>query len=319
VAYAELRDWRNRASRFLSPRDLLHLNPVAAGETALRYATGKPPTRSGFEVEARDPELVRVFVELVRFAGKYYHRAEVRGIENIPATGPALLVGNHNGGLLPTDAALTFAAVWERHGPDRALYALGHDLIFHDRLGARLAAALGILRAGHAAARCALRAGHMVLVYPGSELDSWRPWRDRNRIELGGRHGFIELALRERVPIVPVVSAGVHEQFIVLARGDRLARALHLKRFLRVGIFPIVLALPFGIQPGLFPYVPLPAQVTLAFGAPISFAALPAAAADDPAIVERCYREVEAHMQALLDGVSRGRRAFLGPRPASRR
>ena len=63
-----------------------------------------------------------------------------------------------------------------------------------------------------------------MLVYPGSDLDTFRPFRDRDKIVLGGRKGFLELALRERVPIVPVVTAGTHEQIIVLTRGDRLAR-----------------------------------------------------------------------------------------------
>jgi 1-acyl-sn-glycerol-3-phosphate acyltransferase len=152
----------------------------------------------------------------------------------------------------------------------------------------------------------------LVLVYPGSDLDTWRPFRHRNRIELGGRTGFLKLALRERVPIVPVVSAGTSEQMVVLLRGERVARALGLKRLLRAEACPIMLALPWGITSGYLPYVPLPAQTTLRFGSPIRFAHVDPAQAEDPHTLERCYDEVRAQMQALLDSVTEGRRWLRG-------
>lgn len=159
----------------------------------------------------------------------------------------ALLVGSHNGGMLAFDTVFTMVAVWDRFGPSRALYPLAHDLAFHHPATAKYAPRMGVLRAGHGAGSSALRAGELVLVYPGSDLDSYRPFRDRHRIELGGRTGFLKLALRERVPIIPVVSVGTHEQFIVLTRGDRLARLINTRRHLRASVCPIVISLPWGL------------------------------------------------------------------------
>ncbi len=171
---------------------------------------------------------------------------------------------------------------------------------------------IGLLRAGHESARHAFERGDIVLVYPGSDLETFRPWRERGRIVLGGRKGFLRLALGSGVPIVPVVSAGTHEQFIVLTRGDRLARLLHMHAWARTFVCPIVFALPWGITSGFVPYLPLPAQTTVAFGPPMTWPDLCSNAADDPAALDRCYRDVERTMQAMLDGLYAGRRPFLG-------
>jgi 1-acyl-sn-glycerol-3-phosphate acyltransferase len=124
--------------------------------------------------------------------------------------------------------------------------------------------------------------------------------------------GFLRLALRAGAPVVPVVSAGTHEQLIVLARGDGLARLLRTERWLRTKVIPIVLCVPWGLSIGLFPYVPLPAQTTIAFGKPLRWPELRASDADDPAVLGRCYAEVVNAMQRMLDRLSDGRRPWLG-------
>ncbi|MGH7297575.1 MAG: 1-acyl-sn-glycerol-3-phosphate acyltransferase, partial [Polyangiaceae bacterium] len=197
-------------------------------------------------------------------------------------------------------------------GPSRELNVLAHDFLFHDPTLRRYAAKLGALRAGHGSARRAFSRGGIVLVYPGSDLDVFRPWRDRNRVGLGGRKGFLRLALATGVPIVPVVIAGTHEQLVVLSRGDGLARLLHMHRWARTFVCPIVLALPWGITSGFVPYLPLPAQTTVSFGRPITWPELSSRDAFDLATLERCYVEVESKMQAMLDELTEGRVPFLG-------
>ena len=251
-------------------------------------------------------------MDLTRALGRYYFRLDVHGVDNVPPEGPVLLVGNHNGGFLPTDGFFTTLAIWDRFGPSRAVYALAHDFLFHNPTLRRYALKLGSLRAGHESAHRAFAAGGIVLVYPGSDLDVFRPWPQRNRVVLGGRKGFLRLALGARVPIVPVVSAGTHEQLIVLTRGDRLARLLGMHRWARSFVCPIVLAVPWGITSGFVPYFPLPAQTSIAFGAPMTWPDLTSRDAEDPATLDRCYSDVETTMQAMLDELTRGRLPFLG-------
>ncbi len=260
----------------------------------------------------RDPAFLGDMLALVQEFADSYFRWEVRGIEKVPASGPALVVGNHNGGVVNTDSYLTLLAVWNHFGPDRALCPLSHDLVFFDPILGRIASRMGVLRAGHDSAAQAFEHGHMALVYPGSDLDTWRPFTQRGRIELGQRKGFLKLVLRQRVPIVPVVSAGTHEQFVVIARGDELARRSGIKRHFRAEAVPLVFALPWGLTIGYLPYLPLPAQTTLQFGDPIRFDDIDPAQANDPRTLDRCYERVREEMQALLDSLTQGRRWLRG-------
>jgi hypothetical protein len=114
--------------------------------------------------------------------------------------------------------------------------------------------------------------------------------------------------------IVPVVTAGTHEQFVVLRRGDQLARRLHPHRWARTEVLPIVLSLPWGLTPGFLPYLPLPAQTTVSFLPAMRWPELGPANADVAVDLERCYREVEAAMQAEMDRITHGRRWLLGQR-----
>jgi hypothetical protein len=116
------------------------------------------------------------------------------------------------------------------------------------------------------------------------------------------------------VPIVPVVTAGTHEQMIVLSRGERLARLLHAHRWARAEVLPIALMVPWGLTSGFVPYLPLPAQASVSFLPPMRWPELGPADADDPEVLARCYREVEAVMQAELARLTAGRRFLLGTR-----
>lgn len=314
------RSWLARWAELVPLQDRIALvSPPHLVTKFARYAwAGRSRIVPAEDLAARDPRFVSLVVDLARALGERYFRLELEGVENLPARGGALLVGNHNGGLVPLEPFFTMVAAWDRFGPDRAVYALAHDFLFDDPMLRGYAGKLGALRAKPAGAKRALEAGHLALVYPGGDLDAFRPFRDRWKIELGGRTGFVELALRTRVPIVPVVTAGAHEQFIVLSRGDRAAARLHLHEWARVVVLPIVLAVPWGVTIGFVPYLPLPAQISMRITEPMSWPHLPAEAADDPAVVRRVYDEVEARMQATLDDMRVGRRFLLGRQAVAR-
>jgi len=286
--------------------------PSGVWNTITGYASSGSPPSWPEGLGERDPAFVDLALDLARVVGKFYFRWHASGMHHVPDRGAAMIVGNHNGGVLPTDTLLTLLALWEEHGPDRAVHPLGHDLLWQDPVARKLVAKLGLLRAHPDSAHLALEAGHAVLVYPGSDLDAWRPWTKRGRVELGHRTGFIRVALQHEVPVVPVVSVGTHEQLFVLATGRGLARRLRLKRLIRSEAFPLIFALPWGVTSGFFPYLPLPAQTSIRFGPPIRWPHLDRSAADDPDVVERCFRQVEAAMQVLLDDLHRWRIPLIG-------
>lgn len=313
-------EWMRHARRVVPRQDRrVLLSPPRLVSRFWRFArarhAGRARPAEADDVRRFDPEFAGLILDFFELLGRGYFRLRTSGVELVPESGPVLLVGNHNGGLVPTDGFFTAVAIRRRFGEKRAMFSLAHDFLFDDELLRSYALRLGMLRASSESARHVFAAGGLLLVYPGGDLETFRPFADRGRVDLGGRTGFIELALRERVPIVPVVSAGAHEQLIVLTRGDRLARLVRAHAWARTDVFPLVLALPWGLTSGFMPYLPLPAQTEVTFGAPIRWPALGPGDAERPEVVQRCYDEVESRMQAMLDRLMEGRRFLLGRRP----
>lgn len=241
-----------------------------------------------------------------RFIGpilRTYFRNEIRGVENFPAT-QTLIVANHDGGMLPLDA-LSIGFAWhQRFDFKRPLGVLVHDMVM------RLAPGLnrvGAVLADRPHLEAVLDAGHSVLVYPGGSRETFRSFFERKQVTLGNRTGFIKHALTRRIPITPVVSAGVHETFFVLWRGGWLADRLGITRRFRADVFPIVAGLPFGIWLGaLMPHIPLPAKITVEILPPIDVVklaeeilgrTLTASDIEDPTLIFTCFERVRETMQ----------------------
>ncbi|HWP66282.1 MAG TPA: lysophospholipid acyltransferase family protein [Candidatus Limnocylindria bacterium] len=249
----------------------------------------------------RDIVFLRRLLCLMGVFSRYF-AGEVRGLERLPARGPMLLVGNHSGGSLTPDTSVFFHAWYRARGLDDALIGLAFDAAFGIPGFETLMRKIGEVPASRANAQRALEAGHAVLVYPGGDHEAFRPWVDRNRIDFAGRTGFIELALRLGVPVVPVVSHGGHSSTIILSRGTWLGRLFGTER-IRTPQFPIALQVPWGISPMTLPGVPLPAKITIEVLSPMPWNDLGRHAADDPAVVRRCYQEITGRMQAALDAL----------------
>ena len=246
----------------------------------------------------RDPAFIARMLPAIDLAMAYFD-AEVAGFEHIPAGGPVLLVGNHSGGTYMPDY-WAFLRHWVRErGVDSPLYSLGFDFMFSMPGVGAMARRLGTVPANHDNGARLLSAGYPVLVYPGGDEDDYRPWTERHRVDLHGRHGFVRLALRQQVPVIPVVSHGSHDAIVVLSRGDALAHRLGLER-LRINILPVVAGLPWGVAPVL-PTWPMPAKVTVRVCEPLDWSGFGQAAADDPDVVRHCYEETLGRMQANLD------------------
>jgi 1-acyl-sn-glycerol-3-phosphate acyltransferase len=263
--------------------------------------------------ERHDGELQRQFQREPRFVEQVLGRAhlalrwyapEVRGMDRMPADDPFLIVGNHSGGPLMPDMWIFMDAWLHHHGVGREAYSLAYDLLFRPPGARTLLNRMGILQASAANAEAALDRGAPVLVYPGGDWEACRPFHHRHRVDFHGHMGFVRLALRRQLPVVPAVSHGSHESLLILTRGEQFAHLLRLER-LRVEVFPIVLGFPFGITSIVVPFVPLPTQVTVEVLDPIDWSHHGPGAADNRRIVEQCYDEITALMQRELDTLAR--------------
>jgi 1-acyl-sn-glycerol-3-phosphate acyltransferase len=209
-------------------------------------------------LDAWDPGYVRTTLPALRAMSKLYFRAEVRGLDHIPAKGPVLLVGNHSGGTLIADTFVFAQAFYDHFGPLRRFHQLAHDLVFRVP-GARASLSkYGTVPASPENMARALERDAALLVYPGGDHETYRPSWESDKIDFAGRTGFARLAIEHNVPIAPVVAIGGQETALFLGQGRDLARRLRLDRLFRLKVLPAQVAPPFG-----FTILDLPARVPL--------------------------------------------------------
>ncbi|MDQ4095679.1 MAG: acyltransferase family protein [Actinomycetota bacterium] len=215
------------------------------------------------ELEARDPDFIRYQLPGMWLFTTVYFRAEVNGFDKVP-DGPVLFVGNHSGGNMTPDSMVFMLAFNTYFGVERPVYALAHSLVTSWPIIGRLAKKWGIITAAPEAATTVLESGASVLVYPGGDVDTHRPWTARHEIRFDGRKGFLRIAKETGVPIVPVVSVGGQDTYLPLTDGRRIAELLQLDKRARLKVMPISLALPWGLNIGDFlGHVPLPAKIRM--------------------------------------------------------
>jgi 1-acyl-sn-glycerol-3-phosphate acyltransferase len=213
------------------------------------------------DLDERDPDYIRETLPGMWLLASFYFRADVKGLENIPAEGPVLLVGNHSGGNLTPDTTVFTLAFNTYFGVERRFYQLAHNLVL-SMPGLASLRKYGTVAASHENAHKALSSGAALLVYPGGDYEVHRPSWESSKVDFNGRKGYIRLALEEDVPIVPVVSLGGQETALFLSRGERLAKLLRLDRLFRLKVLPISIAIPWGLNVGdMLGHFPLPAKI----------------------------------------------------------
>jgi 1-acyl-sn-glycerol-3-phosphate acyltransferase len=239
-----------------------------------------------------DPELAQTLaLPVFRTLYERWFRVEVNGVENIPATGGALLVANHAGGLWPLDAAMTAVAVHVEHPRGRYLRPLGADLLFGLPGLGTLARRGGATLACHDDAERLLNAGELVGVWPEGFKGIGKPFRERYELRRFGRGGFVRSAISAGVPIIPVSIVGSEEIHPVLGNARTLARLLNLPYFPLTPTFPWLG--PLGL-------VPLPSKWYIEFGPALRTDELDRGTADDPSAVSDIADHVRDSIQSTL-------------------
>lgn len=242
---------------------------------------------------------------LWNFLVDHWFRMEFDGWENLPDP-PVLLVGIHSGAPFVWDAWTVGVQWWRRFGQERPLHGTAHDALMAMPLIGRYFRAMGVLPAAPDSMATALAEGRDVAVWPGGEVDSLRPWTERDVANLAGRAGFVRMAIKAGVPIVPIATVGGSDAMPVLIRGDELSRTLRLDKLLRLKVFPIAVSLPWGIAPAALPQLPLPAKIRTRLMPAVEVDHDPFRAEDDD-YVEQKYLEVQDSIQHGMDALARKR------------
>ncbi|MFJ6696236.1 1-acyl-sn-glycerol-3-phosphate acyltransferase [Streptomyces sp. NPDC091272] len=240
----------------------------------------------GYDEELTD----QVLMSMLRPLYEKYFRVEVKGIENVPADGGALIVANHSG-TLPLDGLMLQAAVHDEHPAGRHLRLLAADLVFMLPVVNELARKAGHTLACAEDARVLLERGELVGVMPEGFKGIGKPFGDRYKLQRFGRGGFVSTAMRAGAPIVPCSIVGAEEIYPMIGNAKTLARVLGFP------YFPITPTFPWL---GPLGAVPLPTKWTIQFGEPIETKGYPADAADDPMLMFNLTDQVREQIQHTL-------------------
>jgi 1-acyl-sn-glycerol-3-phosphate acyltransferase len=240
----------------------------------------------GFDAEITE----KVFAPLIRPLYRHYWRTEWRDVENVPADGSALLVGNHSG-TVPIDALVMKFGLLDHHPAHRHVKLLAADLAFRMPVVGAMARKMGATLACDEDATRLLQSGEWVGVFPEGYKGVGKGYKNRYRLQRFGRGGFVEIALRTGAPIVPVAIVGSEEIYPMIGNAKLLAR---------IGGFPY-----FPITP-LFPWfgplglIPLPSKWIIRFGKPIDTKAYGPDAWQDAMLVFELTDKVRDIIQQML-------------------
>ncbi len=238
----------------------------------------------GFDAEVTE----RFLLATVRPLAQKWFRVEVRGAENIPTDGGALVVSNHSG-TIPLDGLVTMVSIHDSTG--RNLRPLGADLVFRMPVVGELARKGGATLACNEDAQRMLAGGELVGVWPEGFKGIGKPYSDRYKLQRFGRGGFVSAAIRTGVPIIPCSVVGAEEIYPLVGNLPSLARLLGV---------PYIPITPFFPLLGPLGMVPLPSKWLIEFGEPIRTDAYDGGAADDPMLVFNVTDQVRETIQQTL-------------------
>ncbi|WP_344363406.1 lysophospholipid acyltransferase family protein [Streptomyces gobitricini] len=240
----------------------------------------------GYDEELTD----QVLMSLLRPLYEKYFRVEVKGIENIPSEGGALVVANHSG-VLPLDGLMMQVAVHDNHPAGRHLRLLAADLVFMLPVVNELARKAGHTLACAEDAERLLQRGEVVGVMPEGFKGIGKPFSERYKLQRFGRGGFVSTALRAGAPIVPCSIVGAEEIYPMIGNVKTLARVLGIPYFPVTPTFPWL---------GPLGALPLPTKWTIQFGEPIPTDGFPLEAAEDPMLMFNLTDQVREQIQHTL-------------------
>lgn len=155
---------------------------------------------------------------------RQWFRAEWDGLEKIPTEGGALLVANH-AAAIPSDAPVIMHGIEEELG--RPVYGLADNLFRRIPVVGTLWSRLGGVP-GHPdnAYRLLAEQGQLVLDFPEGVKGPAKTWNERYQLRRFGRGGFVEIAMRAGVPVVPIAVVGAEESMPTLVRVPHLASVI---------------------------------------------------------------------------------------------
>ncbi|HEY9869958.1 MAG TPA: lysophospholipid acyltransferase family protein [Candidatus Obscuribacterales bacterium] len=235
-----------------------------------------------------------------RFLFEEYFKVKVKGIDNIPGDGPAILVGNHSG-LLPLDGAMITIAMCFSHPSPRRIRYLVTDWFFTLPGVGHWIKATGQVRATLENAQKLLVNEELVGIYPEGIRGVGKPWAERYRV-IDFHPGFVQLAISTQTPLIPVATVGGDEIY------PNFGNVKAIAQFMKMPFWPTTLTFPWLPFPAMF--LPLPVRWLINIHKPIDLG-YPPEKASDRKLVLRIAREIQYDIQRNLNALLRERKSMF--------
>ena len=271
---------------------------TAAAETLASFIkSGSCKKGDDFGMDPSLMEFLRPFFEFLYYV---YFRVDARGVENVPARGPAILVANHSGAL-PYDGVMIHLAVFNEHAKKRNVRFLVEDFVFATPLLCSFVAKAGGVRACHENATRLIDRGELIVVFPEGTKGVGKNFDERYRLRRFGRGGFVKLAMRTGAPVIPVSVVGAEEIHPIIWKSEALAKPFGLP------FIPFTPTFPWLGPLGL---VPLPTKWRIVFGKPVSFKRFCAADSEREDAVKHQTDRIKNMVQRTIDAELKKRKSI---------
>ena len=237
----------------------------------------------GYDAFGLHPSFVSFGAGITRWPYEKYFRVISKGHEHLPFEGAAILASNHSGNI-PIDGMMLWHDVLRNTAPPRVVRGIAdHFVPALPFIGTTFARG-GMVGGSRGNVRSLLEAGELLMIFPEGTPGIIKPFKNRYKLQRF-RVGHAELAIRHRVPIIPVGIVGAEEQLPSLFSSRRLGKLMGLE------------AVPIPV----FPF-PLPVRYYIYYGTPIEVHKnFQPEDADDPQIVAQVAKQVQSKVAKLIE------------------
>lgn len=247
-----------------------------------------------------DPQLIELLRPFFEFLYFVYFRVSTKGLGSLPKKGPAILVANHSG-TLPYDGIMINLAVYNENKIRRNVRFLVENFAVDFPLLGNFIRRSGGVRASQENATKLLGKGELIVVFPEGVKGISKTYDDRYKLQRFGRGGYVRLAMRTRVPIVPVAVIGAEEIHPIIWKSKNLVKHLG------VPFFPFTPTFPWLGPLGL---VPLPSKWQIVFGKPVHFSKYAPEDSENEKLVNQISDRIKNSVQRMIQDSLKKRKSI---------
>jgi 1-acyl-sn-glycerol-3-phosphate acyltransferase len=224
----------------------------------------------------------------LKFFFRHYFSVESHGIENVPARGRVMLVGNHSGGVA-IDGAMVHASQFFEMNPPRLAHAMAEKFLNKVPFASQITNRCGHLTGLPEHAERLLADERMLMVFPEGARGTAKLYKERYSLVHFGT-GFVRLAMKMKTPIVPFAFLGGGEAV------PTISNAVSIGKLLGVPYIPVT---PWLVA------LPLPAKLEVYYSAPMMFEGT---GSEEDEVVNAHVEQVKARIAGLIEVGRRRRR-----------